>query len=71
MMTEISARTVRTGSYETDYEDIYKADHDITLAEADSLIAAKYRNRMFPIIRAPYTIDGDTITVRYTVDNCD
>lgn len=71
MMTEISARTVRTGSYETDYEDIYEADHDITTAEADNLIAAKYRNRMFPIIRASYVIDGNTITVRYTVDNCD
>ena len=71
MMTEISARTVSTGSYETDYEDIYKADHDITTAETDNLIAFKYRNRMFPIIRASYTIDGNTITVRYTVDNCD
>lgn len=56
MMTEISARTVRTGSYETDYEDIYEADHDITTAEADNLIAVKYRNRMFPIIRASYTV---------------
>lgn len=37
MMTEISARTVSTGSYETDYEDIYKADHDITTAETDNL----------------------------------
>lgn len=71
MMTEISARTVSTGSYETDYEDIYKADHDITTAETDNLITVKYRNRMFPIIQASYTIDGNTITVRYTVDNCD
>lgn len=71
MMTKTNTRTVRTGSYETDYEDIYEADHDITTAEADNLIAAKYRNRMFPIIRASYVIDGNTITVRYTVDNCD
>ena len=71
MMTEISARTVSTGSYETDYEDIYKADHDITTAETDNLIAVKYRNRMFPIIRASYTIDGNTITVRYKFDKCD
>lgn len=71
MMTEISTRTVRTSYYETDYEDIYEADHDITPDEADSLIAAKYHNRMFPIIRASYTIDGNTITVRYTVDSCD
>ena len=45
MMTKTSTRTVRTGSYETDY--------------------------MFPITRAAYAIDGDTITVRYTIDNCD
>lgn len=69
MMTKTNTRTVRTGSYETDYEDIYKADHDITTDEADNLIATKYH--MFPITRAAYAIDGDTITVRYTIDNCD
>lgn len=69
MMTKTNTRTVRTGSYETDYETTYEADHDITTAEADSLIASKYH--MLPITRASYTIDGDTITARYTVDNCD
>lgn len=69
MMTKTNTRTVRTGSYETDYEDIYKADHAITTAEADNLIATDYH--MFPITRASYAIDGDTITVRYTIDNCD
>lgn len=61
MMTKTSTRTVRTGSYETDY--------DITTDEADNLIATDYH--MFPITRAAYAIDGDTITVRYTIDNCD
>ena len=69
MMTKTNIRTVRTGSYETDYEAIYKADHAITTAEADNLIATDYH--MFPITRASYAIDGNTITVRYTVDNCD
>lgn len=69
MMTKTNTRTVRTGSYETDYEAIYEADHDITTAEADNLIASKYH--MFPITRAAYTIDGNTITVRYTIDSCD
>lgn len=69
MMTKTSIRTVRTGSYETDYEAVYEADHAITTAEADDLIASKYH--MFPIIRASYAINGDTIIVRYTVESCD
>ena len=69
MMTKTDTRTVRTGSYETDYEAIYEADHDITEAEADNLIAEKYHR--FPITRASYTIDGNTITVAYTIDSCD
>lgn len=69
MMTKTDTRTIRTGSYETDYEAIYETDHAITTAEADNLIASKYH--MFPITRASYAIDGDTITVRYTVDSCD
>ena len=46
-----------------------KGRHDITTDEADNLIATKYH--MFPITRAAYAIDGGTITVRYTIDNCD
>lgn len=69
MMTKTSTRIVRTSSYETDYKDIYEADHAITTAEADNLIATDYH--MFPITRVAYTIDGNTITIRYTIDNCD
>lgn len=69
MMTKTNTRTIDSRSHETDYETIYEADHAITTAEADDLIATKYH--MFPITRASYAIDGDTITVRYTVDNCD
>ena len=45
MMTKISTRTVSDRSYETDYEDFYEADHNITMAEANDLILADYRFR--------------------------
>ena len=69
MMNKISTRTVRTGSYETDYEAIYKADHAITEAEANELIADKYH--YFPITKATAAINGNTVAIRYTVDSCD
>ena len=69
MMTKTSTRTVRTGSYETDYETIYEADHNITEAEAADLIAAEYHR--FPITKAAAFINGNTVAIRYTVDSCD
>ena len=69
MMTKTSTRTVRTGSYETDYEAIYEADHAITEAEAADLIAAEYH--CFPITKATAFINGKTVAIRYTVDSCD
>lgn len=69
MMNKISTRTVSDRSYETDYEDSYEADHDITEAEAADLIAAKYHG--FPITKATAAINGDTVVIRYTVDSCD
>lgn len=69
MMNKISTRTVSTRSYETEYEVIYEADHDITEAEASALIADKYH--CFPIIKATASINGDTVVIRYTVDSCD
>ena len=50
MMTKTSTRTTNARSYETDYEDIFEADHDITEAEAADLIAAEYHR--FPITKA-------------------
>ena len=69
MMTKTSVRTVRSGSYESDYEAIYEADHAITEAEAADLIASDYHR--FPITKAAAYINGNTVSVRYTVDSCD
>ena len=69
MMTKTSVRTVRSGSYESDYEAIYEADHAITEAEANDLILANYHR--FPITKAAASIDGNTVAIRYTVDSCD
>ena len=69
MMTKTSIRTVRSGSYESDYEAIYEADHAITEAEAADLIADKYHG--FPITKAAASINGNTVAIRYTVDSCD
>ena len=69
MMNKISTRTVSDRSYETEYEDFYEADHDITEAEANDLILADYHR--FPITKAAAAIDGNTVAIRYTVDSCD
>ena len=69
MMTKTSVRTVRSRSYETEYEAIYEADHAITEAEANDLILSSYHR--FPITKATAAINGNTVAVRYTVDSCD
>ena len=69
MMTKMSTRTTNARSYETDYEDIFEADHTITEAEAADLLAAEYHR--FPITKAAAFINGNTVAVRYTVDSCD
>lgn len=72
MMNMIETATVFTPSgrsYETYYKDTYEADHAITETEANDLIAAKYHH--FPITKAEAFIDGNTVAIHYTVDNCD
>ena len=69
MMNKTNTRTVSTRSYETEYEAIYEADHAITEAEANELIADKYH--CFPITKATASINGNTVAIRYTVDSCD
>ena len=69
MMNKISTRIVSDRSYETDYEDFYEADHEITMVEANDLILADYHR--FPITKAVASIDGNTVAIRYTVDCCD
>lgn len=69
MMTKTNTITINSRSYETEYEATYEADHAITEAEANDLIAAKYH--CFPITKAEAFIDGNTVAIRYTIDNCD
>ena len=69
MMTKINTRTVSDRSYETEYEDLYEADHDITMAEANDLLVSNYHR--FPITKAAASIDGNLVAIRYTVDSCD
>ena len=69
MMTKINTRTVSDRSYETEYEDLYEADHDITMAEANDLLVSNYHH--FPITKAVASIDGNLVAIRYTVDSCD
>lgn len=69
MMTKINTRTVSDRSYETEYEDLYEADHDITMAEANDLLVSNYHH--FPITKAAASIDGNLVAIRYTVDSCD
>lgn len=69
MMTKINTRSINDRSYETVYEDLYEADHDITMAEANDLILSDYHR--FPITKAAASIDGNTVAIRYTVDSCD
>ena len=69
MMNKINTRTINARSYETDYEDLYEADHEITMAEANDLLVSNYHR--FPITKAAASIDGNTVAIRYTVDCCD
>lgn len=69
MMTKINTRTINDRSYETEYEDLYEADHEITMAEANELILSDYHR--FPITKAAASINGNTVAVRYTVNSCD
>lgn len=69
MMNKLNTRTINDRSYETEYEDLYEADHAITMAEANELILSDYHR--FPITKAAASINGNTVAVRYTVDSCD
>ena len=47
----------------------YEADHTITEAEVNDLLASDYHHS--PITKATAAINGDTVVIRYTVDSCD
>lgn len=67
-MRKISDITTSNCSYETSYKATYKSDTAITTDEAEHLMTRCYR--MFPVTRSSYSIDGDTMTINYTVDSC-
>lgn len=68
MMTKISDKLYKNGSYEDTFVASYEADHEITTTEADELLATKY-NR-FPITGAAYTMSDSHLVITYTVDHC-
>ena len=57
----------KSGSYEDTYVASYEADHDITEAEADNLLATDYH--MFPITGASYVMSDNRLVITYTVDH--
>ena len=49
--------------------DSYKADHTITEAEVNDLLASDYHHS--PITKATAAINGNTALICYIVDGCD
>ena len=68
MMTKTSDTLYKNDSYEDTFVASYAADHEITEAEADNLIATKYH--MFPITGASYVMSDNHLVITYTVDHC-
>lgn len=64
---EISHEDIFYG--QTTYRATYESDHGITDAEAQEFIRTTYHG--FPYIEADYTIKGNTITIDYTIDDCE
>ena len=69
MMIKTNTRIINSYDYEVMYEDLYKADHDITEAEVNDLLASDYHHS--PITKAAASIDGNTALICYIVDGCD
>lgn len=59
---------ISNGSYDTTYEATYEADHNITTSEAENLMSKHYH--MFPITHSTYKLNGNTMAITYTIDNC-
>lgn len=68
MMKKTSDNLYKNGSYEDTFVASYEADHEITEAEADNLIATEYH--MFPITGASYVMSDNHLVITYTVDHC-
>lgn len=68
MMNKISDKVIKNKSYEDDFQAIYEADHAITVDEAEALMKKVYF--FFPCTKSSYKLDGNTMTVYYTIDRC-
>lgn len=68
MMNKISNKVIKNKSYEDDFQAIYEADHIITIDEAEALMKKSYF--YFPCTKSGYKLDGNTMTVNYTIDRC-
>ena len=68
MMNKVSDKVIKNKSYEDDFQAIYETDHDITVDEAKALMKESYF--FFPCTKSSYKLDGNTMTVNYTIDHC-
>lgn len=68
MMNKISDKVIKNKSYEDDFQAIYEADHEITVDEAEDLMKKSYF--YFPCTKSSYKLDGNMMTINYTIDRC-
>ena len=68
MIKQVSDKVIKNKSYEDDFQAIYEADHEITADEAETLMTQSYF--YFPVTKSSYKLDGNTMTINYTVDRC-
>ena len=68
MLKQISNKVVKNHPYENDFRAIYESDTNITNDEADKLVKEHFF--YFPVIKSSYELNGNTMTINYTVDKC-
>lgn len=68
MMTKVSDKVVKYKNYEDDFQAIYEADHEITVDEAETFMKKSYF--YFPCTKSSYKLDGNMMTIDYTIDRC-
>mgnify|MGYP007047906479 FL=1 len=67
-ITKTSDKLYKNGSWEDTFVASYEADHEITDAEADEIIANGYNT--FPVTGASYVFGDNHLVITYTVDHC-
>ena len=65
---KVSDKVMKNQSYEDDFQAIYETDHDITVDEAEALMQKSYF--FFLCTTSSYKLDGNTMTIDYTIDRC-